>query len=165
MKLTLVVACALIELGWGCFYSGDGEARALMEELNPIGAACVIEAVHTCMTIRGAKKHGSTMVTSALRGIFKENPASRAEPTSVSAWDTRVCAPRSSRSDWLAIEPLPSDARNDEVPDHGHGALGCIDEHGVPTPRKALEPDQMRRQRRGDIRLALDRRHGVFLPA
>src|SRR5438874_5000197 len=54
-------------------------ADALMEELNPIGAACVIEAVHTCMTIRGAKKHGSTMVTSALRGIFKENPASRSE--------------------------------------------------------------------------------------
>src|SRR5438045_4488032 len=54
-------------------------ADALMEELNPIGAACVIEAVHTCMTIRGAKKTGSTMVTSALRGIFQENPASRAE--------------------------------------------------------------------------------------
>lgn len=54
-------------------------ADALMDELQPIGAACVIEAVHTCMTIRGAKKHGSTMVTSALRGIFKENPASRAE--------------------------------------------------------------------------------------
>jgi GTP cyclohydrolase I len=54
-------------------------ADALMEELHPIGAACVIEAVHTCMTIRGAKKHGSTMVTSALRGIFKENPSSRAE--------------------------------------------------------------------------------------
>jgi GTP cyclohydrolase IA len=54
-------------------------ADALMEELQPVGSACVIEAVHTCMTIRGAKKHGSTMVTSALRGIFKENPASRAE--------------------------------------------------------------------------------------
>lgn len=54
-------------------------ADALMEELNPMGAACVVEAVHTCMTIRGAKKHGSTMVTSALRGIFKENPASRSE--------------------------------------------------------------------------------------
>src|SRR5947208_2035522 len=54
-------------------------ADALMEELHPIGAAWVIEAVHTCMTIRGAKKHGSIMVTSALRGIFKENPASRAE--------------------------------------------------------------------------------------
>ena len=54
-------------------------ADALMEELNPIGAACVIEATHTCMTIRGVKKHGSTMVTSELRGIFKENPSSRAE--------------------------------------------------------------------------------------
>jgi GTP cyclohydrolase IA len=31
------------------------------------------------MTIRGVKKHGSTMVTSELRGIFKENPSSRAE--------------------------------------------------------------------------------------
>lgn len=54
-------------------------ADAIMEELSPIGSACVIEAVHTCMTIRGAKKHGSTMVTSALRGIFKENPSSRSE--------------------------------------------------------------------------------------
>lgn len=54
-------------------------ADALMEELSPIGAACIIEATHTCMTIRGAKKHGSTMVTSALRGIFKENPSSRSE--------------------------------------------------------------------------------------
>ena len=54
-------------------------ADAVMEELSPGGAACVIEAVHTCMTIRGANKRGSTMVTSALRGIFKDNPASRAE--------------------------------------------------------------------------------------
>ena len=54
-------------------------ADALMEELQPTGAACVIEAVHTCMTIRGAKKPGSVMVTSALRGIFKDNPASRSE--------------------------------------------------------------------------------------
>lgn len=54
-------------------------ADALMEELNPLGAACVLEATHTCMTIRGAKKPGSTMVTSALRGVFKENPSSRAE--------------------------------------------------------------------------------------
>ena len=54
-------------------------ADALMEELNPIGVACVIEATHTCMTIRGVKKPGSIMVTSALRGIFKENPSSRAE--------------------------------------------------------------------------------------
>ena len=54
-------------------------ADALMDELNPIGAACVIEATHTCMTIRGARKPGSLMITSALRGIFQENPSSRAE--------------------------------------------------------------------------------------
>ncbi len=58
-------------------------ADALMEELSPAGAACVIEASHTCMTIRGANKPGSTMVTSALRGIFKDNPASRAEVLSL----------------------------------------------------------------------------------
>lgn len=58
-------------------------ADALMEELNPAGAACVIEATHTCMTIRGARKHGSTMVTSALRGVFKDNPSSRAEMLSL----------------------------------------------------------------------------------
>lgn len=54
-------------------------ADALWEELNPIGAACVVEAVHTCMTIRGVRRPGSTMVTSALRGLFKESPSSRAE--------------------------------------------------------------------------------------
>jgi GTP cyclohydrolase I len=54
-------------------------ADALMDELNPAGAVCVIEASHTCMTIRGAAKPGSMMVTSALRGVFKENPASRSE--------------------------------------------------------------------------------------
>ena len=54
-------------------------ADAIMEELSPTGAACVIEATHTCMTIRGAKKHGSSMVTSALRGVFKEDARSRAE--------------------------------------------------------------------------------------
>ncbi len=54
-------------------------ADALMEELSPSGVAVVLEASHTCMTIRGASKPGSTMVTSALRGIFKDNASSRAE--------------------------------------------------------------------------------------
>jgi GTP cyclohydrolase I len=58
-------------------------ADALMDELHPMGAACVIEAVHTCMTIRGAKKHGSTMVTSALRGTFKSDARSRTEVLSL----------------------------------------------------------------------------------
>lgn len=58
-------------------------ADAIMEELSPLGAGCVIEATHTCMTIRGAKKPGSVMVTSALRGIFKKNPSSRSEVLSL----------------------------------------------------------------------------------
>jgi GTP cyclohydrolase I len=39
----------------------------------------VIEAMHTCMTIRGIKKSGATMVTSAVRGGFKRRPETRAE--------------------------------------------------------------------------------------
>ena len=58
-------------------------ADALMEELHPAGAVCVIEAEHTCMTLRGVRKPGATMVTSELRGIFKENAASRAEVLSL----------------------------------------------------------------------------------
>jgi GTP cyclohydrolase I len=54
-------------------------ADAIMEELHPQGAACVIEAIHTCMTLRGVRKPGSVMATSALRGVFKDNPATRAE--------------------------------------------------------------------------------------
>ncbi len=54
-------------------------ADALMDELSPTGVAVVIEASHTCMTIRGAAKPGSTMVTSALRGVFKKDPSSRSE--------------------------------------------------------------------------------------
>ncbi|MGC4030997.1 MAG: GTP cyclohydrolase I [Tepidisphaeraceae bacterium] len=54
-------------------------ADAIMEALAPLGAACVIEATHTCMTMRGAKKHGSMMITSALRGTFKQDARSRSE--------------------------------------------------------------------------------------
>ena len=58
-------------------------ADALMAELSPKGAACVLEATHTCMTIRGAAKPGSTMVTSALRGTFKQDARTRAEVLSL----------------------------------------------------------------------------------
>ena len=60
-------------------------ADALMAELSPKGAACVLEATHTCMTIRGAAKPGSTMVTSALRGRFKTDARTRAEVLSLMA--------------------------------------------------------------------------------
>jgi GTP cyclohydrolase I len=58
-------------------------ADFFMEKLKPQGVAVVIEASHSCMTIRGAKKANSVMVTSALRGIFKSDPKSRAEVLSL----------------------------------------------------------------------------------
>lgn len=54
-------------------------ADLLMEKLNPKGVVVVLFAEHTCMTIRGVKKPGSKMITSALRGIFKSNLATRTE--------------------------------------------------------------------------------------
>jgi GTP cyclohydrolase I len=54
-------------------------ADFLMDNLKPKGIAVVLEASHSCMTIRGIKKPGSVMVTSALRGIFKSDPRSRSE--------------------------------------------------------------------------------------
>ena len=54
-------------------------AELLHRELKAKAAAVVIEAEHTCMTLRGVKKPGSLCVTSALRGGFLKNPSSRAE--------------------------------------------------------------------------------------
>lgn len=57
----------------------DQIADFIMDSLKPKGAAVVLEASHSCMTIRGIKKPGSVMVTSSLRGIFKKDPKSRSE--------------------------------------------------------------------------------------
>jgi GTP cyclohydrolase I len=54
-------------------------ADAIMQELQPDGCGVMIEAVHTCMTIRGVRKPGSTMVTSAMRGGFRRRAATRSE--------------------------------------------------------------------------------------
>jgi len=54
-------------------------ADLLMEELQPKGVAVVLEAVHTCMTVRGVRKPGSVCVTSAMKGAFRSNPSTRAE--------------------------------------------------------------------------------------
>jgi GTP cyclohydrolase IA len=54
-------------------------ANLLIEELNVKGVAVVVEATHTCMTIRGIRKPGSLCVTSAMKGIFRSNLSSRSE--------------------------------------------------------------------------------------
>lgn len=54
-------------------------AETIMEALEPNGVAVVIQAEHMCMTLRGVKKPGSNIVTSANRGLFRTNAATRAE--------------------------------------------------------------------------------------
>jgi GTP cyclohydrolase IA len=54
-------------------------ADAIATVLQPLGVFVMIEAEHLCMSMRGVKKPGSTTVTSAVRGLFKDNPATRAE--------------------------------------------------------------------------------------
>lgn len=54
-------------------------ADLLVDELEAKGVAVVIEATHTCMTIRGIRRPGSVCVTSAMRGIFRSHLSSRSE--------------------------------------------------------------------------------------
>jgi GTP cyclohydrolase I len=54
-------------------------ANTLFELLDPLGVMVVIEAEHTCMTLRGVKKSGAMTVTSAVLGGFRKDPRTRAE--------------------------------------------------------------------------------------
>jgi GTP cyclohydrolase I len=58
-------------------------ADALVEVLDPTGVLVMIEAEHLCMSMRGVKKPGALTVTSAVRGLFKTNAATRAEAMSL----------------------------------------------------------------------------------
>lgn len=58
---------------------GDQVTNALMEYLAPKGAACIIEATHMCMRMRGVEKQNSVAVTSSMKGAFLDKPAARAE--------------------------------------------------------------------------------------
>jgi GTP cyclohydrolase I len=54
-------------------------ADLICEALDPRGVAVVMEATHTCMTMRGVRKPGSSVVTSAMRGVIRSSVASRTE--------------------------------------------------------------------------------------
>lgn len=54
-------------------------ADAILEAVQPDGVAVIIQAEHLCMTMRGIKKPGSNVLTSATRGIFRTRAATRAE--------------------------------------------------------------------------------------
>jgi GTP cyclohydrolase I len=58
-------------------------ADLMDQELKPKGVIVVLEAEHSCMTIRGVKKPGALTITSAVRGLFKSNQSSRAEAMSL----------------------------------------------------------------------------------
>lgn len=54
-------------------------ADCIVEHLEPLGVGVVIEGQHLCMQARGVEKQHSIMTTSALRGVFKEDPGTREE--------------------------------------------------------------------------------------
>ena len=58
-------------------------AEVIMTKLKPRGVMVVLEAEHLCMSMRGVKKAGALTVTSAVRGIFKENQKTRTEALSL----------------------------------------------------------------------------------
>jgi len=58
-------------------------ADTIMENLDPAGVVVVIEAEHLCMSMRGVQKPGAITTTSAVRGIFRTNAATRAEVMSL----------------------------------------------------------------------------------
>lgn len=58
---------------------GEQVTDALMKYLQPKGAACIIEASHLCMKMRGVEKQNSIMVTSSMRGAFLNNESLKQE--------------------------------------------------------------------------------------
>ena len=58
-------------------------ADSLLHALKPKGVMVVVQAEHLCMTMRGVQKPGALTVTSVVRGLFRENPATRAEAMSL----------------------------------------------------------------------------------
>jgi GTP cyclohydrolase IA len=58
---------------------GEQVTDSLMQYLKPLGAACVIEATHMCMRMRGVAKQNSVMITSSMKGVFLTEEPTREE--------------------------------------------------------------------------------------
>ncbi len=58
-------------------------AEAILKRLDPLGVMVVVEAEHMCMSMRGVNKPGTKIITSAVRGIFRENAKARNEVLSL----------------------------------------------------------------------------------
>ena len=54
-------------------------AQALTDALQPLGVGVVVEAYHMCMMMRGVQKQNSSTITSAMRGVFRDDPKTRDE--------------------------------------------------------------------------------------
>jgi len=65
-------------------------ADVIMEKLRPKGVLVVLEAEHLCMSMRGVKKPGISTVTSAVRGLFRENEKTRSEALSLIGQNTQA---------------------------------------------------------------------------
>ena len=82
-------------------------ADAIVEELQPDGCGVIIEAAHTCMTIRGVKKPDSVMVTSAMRAVQKAAGDARRIHVDHSSWPGISCPPCAGLATRWNGEPKP----------------------------------------------------------
>src|SRR4029079_13418497 len=80
-------------------------ANLLLEELEAKGVAVVIEATHTCMTIRGIRESRSLFVTSAMKGIFRSNLSSRSEMMNLIYGGRRQRLPYPARLQPTSLDP------------------------------------------------------------
>ena len=104
----------------------DQIADAIMEVLQPTGVGVVIEAAHFCMMMRGVEKQNSRTVTSALRGIFRDDSKTRDEFLRLAHGGRAARVTRLGRPRGAGDRRLPRHRRGRS------GGLACRRRHGRP---------------------------------
>lgn len=79
----------------------------LRDELSPRGVGVVVEAEHFCMSVRGVRAAGASTVTSALHGLLRDRPESRAEFLALASTGARQAGPPAG---WTARPDMPTDS-------------------------------------------------------